>query len=104
MDKIMNFPLEVIVDKDLQHLVRDFIKGRQENLSNLERSLSDEDWEQISRIGHIMAGVCGSFGFDALGEAGLEIEEYAHQKNKAALTSMLPQMKTYLRDVKMILQ
>lgn len=100
MNHKIQFPTVVVVDQEFAQLMHSFVESRKENIARLTTSLQTEDWQQIQSIGHVLAGVCGSFGFDALGEAGTIIEEHAKHKNKSVIAELIPQMSAHIASVK----
>jgi HPt (histidine-containing phosphotransfer) domain-containing protein len=86
----------VRVDPELEHLIPAFLGARKKDLVELSRALSQEDFETKRRIGHILAGVSGGYGFDHLGDLGRELETAATIRKKDVCQNLIKQMQVYL--------
>lgn len=102
MKSSISLPKTVNVEAELMHMLPRFLEARRENIHDLKLALSQHNWQKISDVGHIMAGICGSFGFDELGELGREIEQLALQQQEAAIQERVQQMEQHLAEVKII--
>ncbi len=92
----------ITVESEIKHMIFDFIEGRKKNLDELEKAIRDDDWKEVSRIGHIINGVSGAYGFDGLGEAGKEIECLAEKKKKEGILILLQEMRAHLASVQIV--
>lgn len=95
-------PKTVSVETELMHMLPRFLDARRENVRELKASIQNEDWQKISDIGHIMAGICGSFGFDDMGLLGRQIEHLASTKNAGQIATLTEEIEAHLNEVKII--
>ena len=70
-------PIHVIVERDLQDLIPNFIQRRHDDLEKLREALATGDFETVRVIGHSMKGTGGGYGFDEISEFGAAIEKAA---------------------------
>lgn len=97
--KIPNF---VTVDSSIKDLLKPFISNRKAEIDSLEKALNDDNWEEVSRIAHVIHGVSGGYGFDELGAIGAEIEIFCEQKNKKNVFICIEIMRDHLDNVQII--
>lgn len=92
----------VTVDRELEGLIPEYIKNREEELQILRTSLAGEDFEELRRRGHRMKGVGVPYGFDQVSELGAQIEDGAKAKNKAVLDKLVNRYATFLSRVTIV--
>ncbi|MFW5961533.1 MAG: Hpt domain-containing protein [bacterium] len=93
---------KVYIDQDLEFLIPQFLKNREEDIENLEKLLEESEYDQIRIIGHSMKGSGGGYGFDYLTEIGSKIEKEAQLKNRAEIKNLIEKLKSYLDNIEII--
>lgn len=91
--------IEVIVDKDLEDLIPNFMDNRKKDVVKLKEHLAAKDFKQIVVIGHKMAGNSGGYGFHQLGVYGGEIEEAAEAESVAPIEKNIAAIEEYLSNI-----
>ena len=94
--------ITVYVDKEIEPLMGDFIIGRKDNCQQLQRAIDEKNFSDIKKIGHILAGVCGGYGFYDLGKLGEEIENYARLEDLEKIINIHFRIKDYLEKVDIV--
>jgi HPt (histidine-containing phosphotransfer) domain-containing protein len=61
-------------DADMAEILREFVVGMRETSQKLTAHLQAGDLEEVKRIGHQMKGAGASYGFQAITDAGAELE------------------------------
>ncbi len=80
---------------DLSDLIPGFIQRRIQDIQKLEVAIQTNDLKTIRTIGHQIAGVAKSYGFEKLTEIGYELEAAAIQNNITKVRSAFHSMKIY---------
>ena len=102
MKALKNLPLEVEVEEELAELLSDFMINRKNDCEKIIGHLDNSNWDEIKRLGHVISGVCGGYGFDELGYMGDVIQKYAEIKNEKGLREVAHLIKNYMLEVKVI--
>ena len=67
----------VRVSGELRDLIPRFLANRRSEIGRLREAASRGDFEEARRIGHILKGAGGGYGFDEITRLGAEIERHA---------------------------
>ncbi len=92
----------VTVDSDIKDLIPDYLKKRREDLSEIKSSFFKNDYSSISRLGHIIKGSGGSFGFNDLSKIGKSLEHAAEKKDVETVRKSIEELTHYLDNVKVV--
>lgn len=99
-DRAMRVPDKIFVDEFLVDLIPNFIKNKIVDLAILKSALESKDFDTIKKIGHNWKGVCSSYGFNYLGEAGKQFELLAQNEDAHSLALLIDSLPEYLRNVR----
>ena len=89
----------VQIDPDLEDLIPGFLKNRVEDIAKLQSALNENDFVNISSIGHSIKGVGGGYGFDLMSELGANIETAGKDNDVAAIRENIDRLDDYLKRV-----
>ncbi len=67
----------VRVASELRHLIPRFLENRRGELDRLRGALARNDFEEARKIGHVLKGAGGGYGFHEITRLGGEIERLA---------------------------
>ena len=70
-------PSSVRIPGELRELLPRFLDSRRRELAQLRAAVAGGDLDTARRIGHILKGVGGGYGFDEITRLGGEIERRA---------------------------
>jgi HPt (histidine-containing phosphotransfer) domain-containing protein len=90
---------EALVPSDVRELVPLFLQNRHKELHSLTEAIDAADFKMVHLIGHRMKGSGKAYGFDAISELGLQLEERAKVSDKAELLRLLAKYRQYLANV-----
>lgn len=93
---------KVVIDKDFIDIVPDYLSRRQDDLNSINKLLQEENYEDIKRIGHKMAGSGAGYGFDFISIKGKELEEMASVKSKDKILKIISELKDYLDNLEIV--
>jgi HPt (histidine-containing phosphotransfer) domain-containing protein len=96
--------LDIIVDKDLEDLIPDYIGNREKEVVTLTDLFLKKEFPQIQAIGHKLRGSAGSYGFSELSDIGKELEEKAKVADSTSINHALNQYRLYLKRIKVSFQ
>ena len=82
---------------ELDELRTIFWQRYQHDLSMFETWLAHDDFEQIKRIGHQLAGTAATLGYPALGLVGRRLEDAASNANRIYLSTAHAELARYSR-------
>ena len=97
-----DLPATVIVEKELEPLMSDFYEGRKDDIEALKEAIENNNWHEIERRGHILGGVCGTYGFGKLGELGDFLENSARPENKNEIITIINTIEKYMSNVSVV--
>ena len=63
------------IDARLAAIAERFAAQAGETAAEISAALDREDWSELARLGHSLAGRAGMFGYGAIGEAARAVEE-----------------------------
>lgn len=92
----------VEVAETLRKLIPKFLKYQEENISLIQKSLEISNYHEIARIGHIIKGASGSYGFSELTKMGNEIELAAKSQKLDLIKNLVEEYQDYLKNIKII--
>jgi len=96
----MNEPIDIAVDSGLRPLMPKFLERRTLELAQMKEALVTGDIALLERIGHILRGSSGGYGFDRLGEIGTRIEAAAKARDAALLVQLVAEVEDHLGRVR----
>ncbi len=89
----------VEIDPDLEELIPGFLENRVLDIEKLQTALNENDFENLSSLGHSIKGVGGGYGFDLMSEYGANIETAAKESNPEAVRENINRLDDYLKCV-----
>lgn len=104
MSEVINLPKTVIVEKDLESLMTNFISNRIQDLKNIKSSVESGNWQEAYRFAHIIAGVAGGYGFHELTQQARLLEDMIQKKEFAQIIPIVEQLITYMGEVTIVYQ
>jgi HPt (histidine-containing phosphotransfer) domain-containing protein len=85
----------VRIDPELRDLIPRFLMNRRLDLDRLRAAAAGRDFEQARRIGHILKGAGGGYGFDEITRLGAEIERRAEAWDES-FAALIDELADYL--------
>jgi hypothetical protein len=92
----------VKVNSELYSLLPEFLSNRWEDHKTLAKSLNSNDFEKIRKIGHLLQGTPGCFGYSYLVDLGKKIEDSATKKERDLLAEFIANYETFLLTHKVV--
>ena len=89
----------VQVDEDLEDLIPGFLENREQDVEKLRLELEQNNFVNVTSIGHSLKGVGGGYGFDLMSEIGANIEIAGKESNADAIHDYIEQLDHYLKCV-----
>jgi HPt (histidine-containing phosphotransfer) domain-containing protein len=89
----------VYVDEELADLIPEFLENRRRDVETITRLVQEGKHEELTRLGHTMKGVGGSYGFVEISEIGQGIEEASVRGDRKAITTLCERLAAYLAAV-----
>lgn len=93
---------KVVIDIDLIDLVPKYMENRFRDIEQCRKFLSEDNFSEISNVGHKLKGNARTYGFLKLEEIGISLEKYAHQRNKKELEMLINYFSEYINSVEII--
>lgn len=88
------------VHEELYSELPRFFENYEEDLGKLKQNLDDRDAEAIESTVHRIKGSSGSWGFHAIQEAAIELEEAAKDRNWDAIESRMSTLEDHIVDAR----
>lgn len=95
-------PVIVHVNSMLKEIVPGFVERRRQEVADMGQLLAQGDWEGLRIAGHSLKGSAGAYGFQALTEIGLALEEAAKSADSARVQQELGRYGDYLARVQIV--
>ena len=76
-----------------------FLVNRRADVQKLEDALQSADYEGVRILGHNMKGVGGGYGFDAITDIGMSLEQAAKEKDAREIRKQAEALSNYLERV-----
>lgn len=92
----------VYVDEDIADLVPEFLDGRREDVSKIERMIQENNFSVLYTLGHDMKGCGQGYGFDEISIIGKHIESAAKEQNAPEVLIWNDRLKNYLEAVRVL--
>ncbi len=89
----------VFVDEELADLIPEFLENRRRDVETITRLVQQGKHEELTRLGHTMKGVGGSYGFAEISEIGRGIEEASALGDRDAIATLCERLAAYLAGV-----
>ena len=102
METNSNPKILVKIDPEVKQLIPSFLKNHDTDISEMQKSLTKEDFEHIERIGHGMKGAGAGFGFDYISELGAFIETAAKQRDIVTIQKKITELVNYLQSIEVV--
>lgn len=96
--------IEVRVAGELRTLIPRFIANRKAELTELDGALRKRDFETLRRIGHVLKGAGGGYGFADISRMGDTIERAAKSGEFETLEKEIASLKRYLECVHIVFE
>jgi Hpt domain. len=94
-----NEKIIVHADEDIADLIPKFLKNRHRDVETLEEALQSDDYESIGILGHSMKGMGSGYGFDAITDIGMSLEQAANEKDTREIRKQVEALSNYLERV-----
>ncbi|OQW46930.1 MAG: hypothetical protein A4S09_03215 [Proteobacteria bacterium SG_bin7] len=88
--------------KSLEKLMPQFMIHQHKNIENLEKFLVHGNFHEIARLGHIIKGSAGGYGFSELIEIGNEVELAAQNQDHARTELSIVKYREYIMNIKFV--
>ncbi len=89
----------VQIDPDLEDLIPSFMENSREEIREMVEAVNNNDFVTLKRLGHSTKGAGRSYGFEDIGEIGLEIETAAVQKKIELVKTSINDLIDYMDNV-----
>lgn len=89
-------------DPDLEDLIPAFLQNRKKELADIEKALSEADFEAIRRLAHTWKGICRPYGFVHLETLSRNLETAGEGESIESIRSLVEEIRNYLVNVKVI--
>jgi len=92
----------VEIDPDLEAIVPGFLDNRRRDVSTIESSLKQGDFDTVRLLGHRMKGDGGGYGFDQISTIGHHLEQAALTRDRITLKNQQEQLRDFLARVTVV--
>jgi HPt (histidine-containing phosphotransfer) domain-containing protein len=97
-----NEKIVVRIDGDLEEIIPEFMELTRKDVKSIDTALKGNDFETIRKVAHTLKGSGGGYGFDAISEMGLGIEQAAKGGDGGAVRKWIDELANYLDRVEII--
>ena len=97
-----NSRIPVVVDKDLEDLIPQFLARRHTEVEMLREALAAANYDQLKLSGHSMKGTGGGYGFDGISEIGADLEVAAAAADVSGIATAIDKLVDYLERIDIV--
>lgn len=90
-----------VADPFVRHLIAQYLKRRDEELSVLNSLLAEDDFEAIVLIAHKLYGSGSAYGLDEISRLGAKLERAAGVRESSEVAGLIAELERYLRQLKL---
>jgi CheY-like chemotaxis protein/HPt (histidine-containing phosphotransfer) domain-containing protein len=94
-------PEVVYLDPDVADLIPRFLDNRRRDLITLREAAGAGDMDSVSRMGHMLKGVGGGYGFDRIAELGGRLE-LAAATGQTAVHATIAELADHIASVRIL--
>ena len=87
----------VKISEELEELIPKFLINRKNEILQLKEFVEEKNIMEIKRMGHLIKGVSGSYGFDFLSELAKKVEDYS--EDIFLVKDCIKKMDEYLENI-----
>jgi HPt (histidine-containing phosphotransfer) domain-containing protein len=98
----MSSKSKIEVDASLSDLIPTFLERKRGDLNSIVSNSRFGNYEAIATVAHRFIGEGGSFGIDAITEAGRKIEEAARAHQAKTVEMLALRLLTYLASIEIV--
>jgi histidine phosphotransfer protein HptB len=96
--------ITIVVDKELQDIVPDFLKRRSDDVEKITVAISQGDLKTLQTLGHNMKGNGAGYGFAQISVIGAAIEAAAIAHDIAVIETQRQALAHFLTNVEVTYQ
>ncbi len=96
--------ITVIIDEDLADLIPMYLENKKKDIAVMQKSLNENDYENIRLVGHSMKGSGGGYGFDEISRIGKDIEEAAQNQERDTINVLALELEDYISRVDIVFE
>ncbi len=93
---------ELLLDPGIADLVPRYVRGRRDDVAEIRDLVVRDQYGEIERRGHQMAGSGSAFGFAIVSLVGLRLESAARQRDRAGVLAAIWWLEEYLDSVVLV--
>jgi HPt (histidine-containing phosphotransfer) domain-containing protein len=90
------------IDAELEELIPLFLENTRKELDAMKASLDSEDFETLRRLGHSTKGAAFGYGFEGMGNIGLQIEDAAKAGSTSQAKVLVEELANYIDSVEIV--
>jgi CheY-like chemotaxis protein/HPt (histidine-containing phosphotransfer) domain-containing protein len=94
--------IAVRIDKMLEDLIPGFLENRRHDIIAIRDAVSQGNLENVERLGHMIKGSGGGYGFENISEIGKKLESAAKKKEVNKILAIVKELEDYLNEVQII--
>ena len=80
-------------------LTAEYIQSLAEKIERIKSLILSGSFEEISSIGHRLAGSGGSFGFPEISQLGAAIEKAGKEQDSVTLQKLIPSLQLEIKNI-----
>jgi HPt (histidine-containing phosphotransfer) domain-containing protein len=85
---------------ELRPMIPGFIERREKELIELQRLLTDKNFDEVKHIGHRLKGTGGGYGFPKVSEIGRELETAATKSDAVGIAECIHTLRDFTTVLK----
>lgn len=92
----------VYVDELLQELIPSFMENRRNEFVELEKFLSQKDYEALAKLGHKLIGTGYNYGFQKLGDLATDLEKAGKSKDEIGARRAIDGIRRHFQNIEVV--
>lgn len=99
---IDNEKIVIHADPEIAYLIPGYLENRRKDIVRMREALRNFDYETIMIIGHNMRSFGAGYGFNAISDMGIALEQAAKQNNVEEIKRRIEELEDYIGRVEVL--
>ena len=92
----------VYIEPDFAEFIPEFFEDIRQDIQVMNEALQEQDYQEISRVGHSLKGAGGGYGFNTISETARSLETAAKEGRAEDITLWINKLRTFIDEVRVV--
>ncbi|GAK51500.1 hybrid sensor [Candidatus Moduliflexus flocculans] len=92
----------VYIEPDFAEFIPEFFEDIRQDIQVMNDALREQDYQEISRVGHSLKGAGGGYGFNTISDIARSLETAAKEGRAEEITLWINKLRTFIDEVRVV--